>query len=202
MEKGIILFIVILLISYKETFWCDFAKLERKQKGTQTRSFLKLTMLLFLFFFVLFFSLPWKLWPQLECKNASFAFLVYVWLYCNKKEQDETFSLRVPGQNWIHAFYEWKGNMYRKTVHTLHSQFTYELKNLDLPSLERTEKETCRRSFTKLTIWFFLVFLYPWKFWPQLDCKYASFAILVYLWPCFKGNMNSPSYRLLTKFAL
>ena len=35
-------------------------------------------MLLFLFFFVAIFSLSWKIWPQLGCKYASFAFLVYV----------------------------------------------------------------------------------------------------------------------------
>ena len=41
-EKERILFIVNLLISYKETR--DFAKVERKQKGTQKRCFLKVTI--------------------------------------------------------------------------------------------------------------------------------------------------------------
>ena len=43
-EKERILFIVNLLIGYKETFRRDFAKLERKHKGTQERSFLTLTI--------------------------------------------------------------------------------------------------------------------------------------------------------------
>ena len=67
------------LISYEETR--DFAKVVRKQKGTQKGCFLKPTILLFLFFPGLFFSLPWKLWPQLGCKYASFAFLVNVPLF-------------------------------------------------------------------------------------------------------------------------
>ena len=43
-EKERILFIVNLLISYKETFRRGFAKLERKHKGTQKRSFLTQTI--------------------------------------------------------------------------------------------------------------------------------------------------------------
>ena len=80
----------------------------------------------------------------------------------------------------------------KEELNTIHSQFTHKLqkiKRFDLAYLNWKEikKGTYRRSSLKLTIllFFFSVFCFifslPWKFWPQLDRKYASFASLVYV---------------------
>ena len=47
------------------------------------------------FFFLLCFSLSWNFWPELGGEYASFAFLVYVWLNFNKRE-DKILLLRAP----------------------------------------------------------------------------------------------------------
>ena len=49
----------------------------------------------FSFFFVFTFSLSWNFWSQLGGEYASFAFLVYVWLNLNKRE-DKILLLRAP----------------------------------------------------------------------------------------------------------
>ena len=124
-----------------------------------------------------------------------------MWLYFNKGKL-ETPSLWSPGHNCIHALYVRNVNLLRKKeeLNTKHCQFTHKLqkiKRFDLAYLNWKEikKETYRRSSLNLTILLFFsssvfcfIFSLPWKFWPQLDRKYASFASLVYVWPFFLSN--------------
>ena len=63
----------------------------------------------------------------------------------------------------------------------------------DLPNLERMKKNIQEKlsktndlilslfSFFFFFVTFFLIFPLLSEFWPQLDCKYTSFAFLVYL---------------------
>ena len=115
---------------------------------------------------------------------------------CEFKRERETHSSWTPCHNCVHALYVRNVNLLRKReeLNTIHSQFTYKLqkiKRFDLAYLnwkEIKKKGTYRKSSLKLTILlllFFSVFCFifslPWKFWPQLDRKYASFASLVYV---------------------
>ena len=73
----------------------------------------------------------------------------------------------------------------------------------DQPNLG-SKREEMHKSFLKLTISLFLDFLcflfsYPWKLWPQLDCKYESFTFVVFI--LLKGKMKPSSYGLMEKFA-
>ena len=70
-------------MTYKETLWSDFPKLERKEKEMQ-----RVAILLFLL--SLCFTLAsMEIWPQLVGKYPSFAFVVSEWLYFTRME-DET----------------------------------------------------------------------------------------------------------------
>ena len=82
---------------------------------------------------------------------------------------------------------------------------------LDSPNLDKIQEKLSKTNNLIVSLlrfsfffffFFFKFFLLPWNFWPQLVCKYASFAFLVYLWLYFKANMSSPSYGLITKFPL
>ena len=66
-----------IVMSCKETLRRDSSNPESKEKVTHRRSFIKLTISLFLLFHV-FALWPWKLWPQLAGKYVSFGFAVSV----------------------------------------------------------------------------------------------------------------------------
>ena len=86
-------------------------------------------------------------------------------------------------------------NLLRKKeeLNTMYSQFTHKLqkiKRFDLAYLNWKEikKRNIQEKLSKANdfiVFFFSVFCFifslPWKFWPQLDGKYASFASLVYV---------------------
>ena len=79
----------------------------------------------------------------------------------------------------------------------------------NLAKLEHEEKEIHKRSFLKLTISSFLIFLCFYffafmKFWPQLDGKYKRQLLSLFMCDLIiiKGKMKPSSYGLMAKFAL
>ena len=90
----------LILMSYIGTLWHVLAKLEHERKDTHRRSFLKLTISSFSFFFNFIFSLSCSFCPQLGGMYASFAFLVYDWLNFNTSK-DEILLIWAP--DWVSA---------------------------------------------------------------------------------------------------
>ena len=104
MEQKSIRFLIDLLISYKQTNkqkrqnktkLLDLPNLDKIQEKLSKTNDLILSLFLFSFFFSFFefFPLPWKFWPQLDCKCESFVFLVYLWPYFKENMTSPSYGL-------------------------------------------------------------------------------------------------------------
>ena len=142
-------------------------------------------LLHFSFFFVFTFLLSWNFWPQLGCEYVSFAFLVYVWLNFNKRE-DKILLLRAPdwhriigrvlapGQSCITCILCTKGKSLKAKERIHYSLiFMSYMGTLwdDLAKLEQEEKKTQKKlsKFNHVIIHFF--------FFSFISCFHGNFGL-------------------------
>ena len=171
-----------LLISYKETLWRDWSKLERIEKEIH-RSVLKLTTCFILFYFVAFM----KILLQLDRKYARISFLVDVWLFFKEGNLE-------PLRSELYYYMYSK----HKKVGLLSEKKSFKV-NLVIHQAKTLWRDlSIAQDFLKLLIWFSLsVCVFYFVAYIEITASTSWYVCVIcfsYLWVTLKGKEKVFTY--------